>query len=113
MDGGESGGSLIDPFLVRFTQDSIGPTFRDGGTVADLIAALRSGVADPARIAPIRLFERDGILSSLDNRRLFAFRQANVPVPDRWATEEEVQRERWKFKPVDEGRTVHVRGARL
>lgn len=41
-------------------------------------------------ILPIRLFERDGVLYSLDNRRLEVFKRAGFEVPYRMATNEEI-----------------------
>ena len=67
----------IDPETVRFSQDSIKATFRDGGTIDQLAEELRNGSVNAEDVLPIRLFERDGKFFTLDNRRLEAFRRAD------------------------------------
>jgi hypothetical protein len=99
----------IDPKGVRFSQSSIKATFRDGGTIDELADGLRSGSVKPEEVPPIRLFEREGKLFTLDNRRLEAFRRASVPVPYRMATPEEVQEEAWKFTTQNQGVPIRVR----
>jgi hypothetical protein len=99
----------IDPHGVRFSQDSIKATFRDGGTIDQLAEGLRSGNVKPEEVAPIRLFEREGKLFTLDNRRLEAFRRAGMHVPYRMATPEEVREESWKFTTRNQGVSIRVR----
>jgi hypothetical protein len=99
----------IEPSGVRFSQDSIKATFRDGGTIDELADGLRTGAVKPEDVAPIRLFERDGKLFTLDNRRLEAFRRAGVHVPYRMATPEEIQEESWKFTTRNQGLFIRVR----
>jgi RHS repeat-associated protein len=86
---------LIDPNLVRFSQDSVKSTFRNGAGVNDAIAALRGpdGASVAARFPPIRLFESEGRLFTLDNRRLLAFSMAGREVPFRMATAAEISQE--------------------
>jgi len=100
----------INPNMVRFSQDSIGATFKNGGSIDDLASGLRNGATDPAVIPQIRLFERDGVLYTLDNRRLWAFQQAGVEVPYRMATADEVAAEAFKFTTSNQGASVRVRG---
>jgi hypothetical protein len=61
--------------------------------------ALRGSAGDQlaSKIPAIRLFEKDGLLYSLDNRRLAAFSAAGRPVPYRMATSQEVAKE-WTKK---------------
>jgi hypothetical protein len=99
----------VDPNGVRFSQSSIKATFWDGGTIDQLAEGLRSGSIKPEDVAPIRLFEREEKLFTLDNRRLEAFRRASVPVPYRMATPEEVQEEAWKFTTRNQGVSIRVR----
>jgi hypothetical protein len=103
---------MINPEQVRFSQDSISGAFKGGeGTIEQLAELLRAGMIEPRSIAPIRLFERDGKLCTLDNRRLWSFRQAGVRVPFRKATPDEIRKEvPRKFNPIDDGRTIRVRG---
>jgi len=60
----------IDPSTIRFSQNSIKSTFRDGGKVSDLTKGLKDGTINPSSIDPIRIVEKDGMTFSLDNRRL-------------------------------------------
>ncbi|MGI8554127.1 MAG: hypothetical protein ACR2PL_25575 [Dehalococcoidia bacterium] len=103
-------GTRIDPFLVRFSQDSINHRFRSGETIEELAADLRNGRVAPNSMAPIRLVERGGLLFTLDNRRLEAFRRAREKVPYRMATAEEDAEEAWKFTTTNQGVSVRIRG---
>jgi len=100
----------IDSAAVRFSQSSISRNFSGGGTIDDLAAGLRSGSVKAGDIPPIRLVEQDGNLFSLDNRRLWSFKQAEVPVPYRMATPEEAAAEAWKFTTKNGGTSIRVRG---
>lgn len=101
---------MIDPATVRFSQSIISRNFSAGGSVDDLAAGLRSGTVKPADVPAIRLVERDGSLFTLDNRRLEAFRRAEVPIPYRMATPEEAAAEAWKFTTRNNGTSIRVRG---
>jgi hypothetical protein len=81
-----------NPFAIRFSQDSIRPEFKESpfGTIDDLAQGLHTGRIQPDAVEPIRLVEQEGILITLDNRRLQAFRQAGVEIPTRMATLEEL-----------------------
>lgn len=64
-----------------------------------MIDALKGpgGEALAKEIPAIRIFEKNGQLFTLDNRRLLAFSQAGREVPYVWATAEEVAAQGWKF----------------
>ena len=47
-------------------------------TIDDLAEGLKSGKIKPSNIDPIRVVEKDGKLYSLDNRRLFAYKEASI-----------------------------------
>jgi hypothetical protein len=81
-----------NPFEIRFSQNSIRAEFREPqfGTIDNLAEGLRTGRIKPDDIEPIRLVVREGMLITLDNRRLQAFRQAGVEVPTRIASPEEI-----------------------
>ena len=122
-EGGASAGAatrgaeLLDPATVRFSQNSIKPGFKNPefGTIDDLAEGLRTGTIDPAGIDPVRVVEREGKLISIDNRRLEAFRRADVPVRTRGATPAEIkQAERQgKFSAGPLGSdTIRIRGER-
>jgi hypothetical protein len=111
IQGGSGEPGYIDPSHVRFTQDDIGAQFRDGRSIDDLAIGLQSGTISPDSIPPIRVVPREGELWSLDNRRLWAFKQAGVKVPFRMATPEEIAKE-WikKFTTDTQGLSIRVRG---
>ncbi len=100
----------VDPGSIRFSQSSIGRTFSEGGTLRETIEGLRSGAISPEPFPPIRVFERNGLTFTLDNRRLFVFQQAGVPIRTVRATAEEVAAEAWKFTTRNEGVSIRVRG---
>ncbi len=101
---------LRPPHLIQFTQESIGQRFRDGRSIWDLIEGLKSGRIQPQDVPPIRIFEWQGQLYTLDNRRLYAFQQAGKEVPTVWATPEEVQREAVHGNKRYRGSSTRVRG---
>jgi hypothetical protein len=84
--------------------------FKAGGSVDDLAAGLKAGTIKPGDIPAIRLVDKDGVLYSLDNRRLQAFQQAGVPIPYRMATPQEVAAEAFKFTTENGGTSIRVRG---
>lgn len=86
-------------------------TFRDGPSIDDLAAELRSGRIRPHDVPAIRIFEREGKLFTLDNRRLEAFRRAGVDIPVRMATPQEITEEAWKFTTHNDGVSIRIRGA--
>jgi hypothetical protein len=70
----------------------------------------RRGTLNPNEVDPVRLFYKDGKLYSLDNRRLWAFKEAGKSMPYRMATPEEVSAEAYKFTTKNDGASVRVRG---
>ena len=72
--------------------------------------ALRSGSLKADQVPSIRLLEKDGKLFTLDNSRLEAFRRAELNVPYKMATPEEVIAERWKFTTKNDGTSIRIRG---
>jgi hypothetical protein len=102
--------TCLDPNTIRFTQGSIGRRFKDGGLLRDAISDLRAGRVKPTDFPAIRVFEKDGELWTLDNRRLLVFQQAGVAIPTRMATAAEVLAESWKFTTTTEGLSIFVRG---
>lgn len=100
----------MDPNEVRFTQSSVRSHFADGGSIDDLAEALRTGIIKPEEIPPLRLFVKNGVYYSLDNRRLEAFRRAAMPIPFRLATPEEVVAESRKLTTSNDGVSIKIRG---
>ena len=80
----------LDPSTVRFTQDSAGSTFSDGRSVLDLANDMARAGKAPAGLPPIRVFEQNGELYSLDIRRLFAGQYSGARLPYRMATSSEI-----------------------
>ena len=80
---------LIDPKDIRYSQDSIkrsisGPS----GTIDNLRDGLRNGTINPKDIPTIKI-HRDpftGEIYSLDNRRLWAAKEAGTKINAQWAT---------------------------
>ena len=96
---------------IRFSQNSISSKFKNGSSVDDMIQGLRKGTVDPSDIPAIRIFEKDGALYTLDNRRLYAFQQAGIEnIPYQWATSQEIANEAWKFTTTNGGVSIEVRG---
>ena len=100
----------IDPATVRFSQSSIRNKFGSGGSINELVTGLKNGTIKPGDIPAIRLVEKDGHLFTLDNRRLEAFRQADMPIPYRMATPEEISLEGWKFTTKNGGVSIRIKG---
>jgi hypothetical protein len=98
------GAATIETSAVRFTQSSVSQTLRTGENINDVIGALRGpgGDALAKGFEPIRIFEQDGGLFTLDNRRLSIFSAAGRDVPFVWATPAEVTAESWKFTATAE-----------
>jgi filamentous hemagglutinin len=100
--------TLKDPNTIRFTQDSIKNTFKDGHTLTELIDDLKSGRVSADDLPAIRIFEKDGKIFSLDNRRLKAFQEAGVQI--RTIPADEIANEAFKFTTTNNGTSIRVRG---
>jgi RHS repeat-associated protein len=96
--------ATIDTAAVRFTQSSVGQTLRTGENLNDVVAALKGpgGDALAKGFEPIRIFEQNGRLLTLDNRRLLIFSEAGREVPFVWATPGQLAAEGWKFSATAE-----------
>ena len=103
----------VDPSQIRFSQDSIRDTFKDGRTVQDLVTGLKNGSIRPEDVPPIRTVEINGQLISIDNRRLAAFREARMPIRTIPATAQEIAdaQKVGKFSAGPSGSdTIRIRG---
>ncbi|SNY17133.1 filamentous hemagglutinin family N-terminal domain-containing protein, partial [Pseudomonas sp. LAMO17WK12:I6] len=99
-----------NPNDIRFTQDSVSGVFRNGTVLDSTIDALRKGIISPSEIPPIRVFEKDGLIYSLDNRRLLAASAAGVPVKIVPATAAEIRKEvKKKMTTLNKGVIICVR----
>jgi filamentous hemagglutinin len=99
-----------NPKDIRFTQDSVSSNFKDGQTLQSTIDGLKSGRVSPDDFPPIRVFEKDGAVYSLDNRRLLAASEAGVPIKVVPATAAEVAKEGRKVTTPNKGSIICVRG---
>jgi hypothetical protein len=100
---------FIDPKAVRFSQSSVSSNFRDGTSVEDLVRRLRNNEIEPSSIPPIRIVEKDGLIYTLDNRRLKAFQDAGIDIPFE-KLDFIPENEMFKFTTRNNGLTVEMRG---
>ncbi|WP_299582872.1 fibronectin type III domain-containing protein [uncultured Microbulbifer sp.] len=100
---------LMNPKAIRFTQDSIKSTFKNGQKVRDLSYDLKSGKLTADDVPPIRVLIRAGKIYSLDNRRLKAFQEAGSPIRVRPATPLEIATRSFKFTSRNDGTSIHIR----
>jgi filamentous hemagglutinin len=102
----------IDPRTIRYSQESAAAAFRSPhGTIDNFIQNLRTGEINPAVIDPVRIVERDGMIFTLDNRRLYSFEQAGIDIPYQ-KLDEIPKRELFKFTTPNDGTSIIVRGNR-
>lgn len=99
----------ISPRAVRFSQDSINERFKNGRSVDEVIEDLRAGNVTADQFPAIRIFERDGAIHTLDNRRLHVFREAGVDIKFVRATPQQIENEAWKFTTRNNGTSINVR----
>jgi len=100
----------MDPNKIRFTQNSVSNTFKNGNTLESTVNGLKSGKILPNDIPPIRIFEKGGEMYSLDNRRLNVFQRTGMDIPTVRATPQEIQKEFGKkFNPINGGKSINIR----
>lgn len=101
---------IMDPYNIRFTQGGISAEFSDGSSVFEVIKKMRDGKIDPGEIPAIRIFVKNGVFYSVDNRRLFLFQQVGAPIKyELITTPKEVMKHSFKFDTVNDGRGIIVR----
>lgn len=85
----------VDAADVMYSQSSISAKFTDGTSYSTTIEKFKkSGYT----VTPIQVLEGDNSrLISLDNRRLYCAKQANIKVKCVWATKEQIERGGFKF----------------
>ncbi|UZO24578.1 uncharacterized protein OCT59_016874 [Rhizophagus irregularis] len=107
----------IDPREVFYSQDSIRPRFKDDNRhVEDTIRQLVKGKISPRHIERIRVCTLNGRMHSLDNRRLYVFKEAinrggnfeTVPAVRSYA-HEELQNKMSKSSPFNDWSVIRVR----
>ncbi|QHF01716.1 filamentous hemagglutinin N-terminal domain-containing protein [Pseudomonas asturiensis] len=100
-----------NPKDIRFTQDSVKNSFSDGKVLQTTIDDLKSGKISPADLPAVRVFEKNGLVYSLDNRRVLAASAAGVPIKIVPATEAEIAKEIGrKMTTPNNGSIICVRG---
>ncbi len=110
-----SGGmKYANPRDIRYTQGSISKTFRDNKPITETIEGLRSGTLSPNQIDPIRTITQNEKTYSLDNRRLFAFKQAGVKsisiLPQDISNPNIIKELRNKFTTITDGTKIKFGG---
>ena len=105
--------STLDPSDVRYTQKSIKGDFGDGRSVDNMISGLKNGSIKQGDVPSIRVFEQNSKIYSLDNRRLYAFKQAGMKsINVQWvnpATPNIAYEISWKFTTINDGISIFVR----
>jgi RHS repeat-associated protein len=92
----------IDPFHVRFSQESISSIFKNGNSVLDI------SKIDNA-IPAIKIVEKDGLIYTLDNRRLRLFQEAKTPI--KYEKLDAIpKKDAFKFTTKNQGKTIKIRG---
>jgi hypothetical protein len=85
----------------------------NGGLISvyRLIELLDNGDIATTDFEPIRIIQSGQTLITLDNRRLFIHRRCDKAIACKWATDEELKRESWKFtnkKQAKSGGTEYI-----
>ncbi len=97
---------VTDAKKIRFSQDNIAAQFKGGGGFEELINKLKSG--QKVEIDPIRIVEKDGMVFTLDNRRLYVYQQAGVEVP--YIKLDQIpKKELRKFTTPNNGTSIEIR----
>lgn len=100
----------LDPKEIRFTHSSIFHVFRDGRRLVDTIEDLTHRKIDLASIPLIRVVQHKGHYWTLDNRRLYVFREANIPIINAIVVEEKGFKFHRKLTNKEDGKEIIVLG---
>jgi hypothetical protein len=98
---------LEDPSKILYTQDSIAGTFANGNKIQTLVDALKNGSVTAGDVEPLMVQLYDRKLYSYDNRRLWAFKKANLQVRCRFGSPREIKAN--EFKLTGTGTKITVR----
>lgn len=69
---------MIPPDQIFYTQDSISATFRDGKSIYDTARDVNKGWVEITAIPAIEVYNHNGGYYSVNNRRLWVFRNSGV-----------------------------------
>jgi len=72
------------------------------------VTGLKNGTIDPNDIPAIRVVEKDGLIYTLDNRRLYAFQKAGIPIKYQ-KLDAIPKNQQFKFTTTNQGASIEVR----
>eukprot|EP00929_Paragymnodinium_shiwhaense_P105887 TRINITY_DN7094_c0_g1_i1.p1 TRINITY_DN7094_c0_g1~~TRINITY_DN7094_c0_g1_i1.p1 ORF type:complete len:471 (-),score=68.24 TRINITY_DN7094_c0_g1_i1:650-2062(-) len=110
-----TGRMYVRPLEVRFSQQTISPTFRDGKSLEETQSAIANGTMQKRDIPPIRVFKtRGGNLYSHDNRRLAMYKnlESNGKVGKIKIELTDQRVPKWKWSTLNRGTAVRLRQKR-
>ncbi|WP_432401409.1 hypothetical protein [Wukongibacter sp. M2B1] len=99
----------IDPKKVRFTQSSISKKFGNKDMIDEAIKGLKSGEIKNSDFNAIEVFELDGKIYSLDNRRLYVHQKSGKKIKYKFVSNSTVLDDFWKFTTKNDGTSIRVR----
>ncbi|KAL5266648.1 hypothetical protein ACHWQZ_G003875 [Mnemiopsis leidyi] len=109
---------MLDPLKIAYSQDSISFKFTNGTLLSTAITKLVRGTLKLSQFPPIRVFHLRNTWFSLDNRRLYVFKEVakkgvftQIPVIDTPSSETRRYGIETKLTTMNAGRQVTVRGA--
>jgi hypothetical protein len=74
----------ISPWSIRSSQNTASwnfkPPYQDS-CIGDAAYQLREGQITPSQFGAVKLVEKDGMVWSVDNRRVITFRSAGLDIP--------------------------------
>ena len=97
-----------NPSTIRFSQNSVRQTFSNGNRIDDVAFGLKNGTIGD--LQPVRVFQRNGLTYTLDNRRLVSYSLAGRSIPTIPATPAQIARDAYKFNPIQNGQFIKIRG---
>ena len=68
----------LKPAEIRYSQESISRKFRNGNTLEETIEKLKNGILKPRHFPTIEVFPMDRNFYTINNRRLYCFKTAQI-----------------------------------
>ena len=88
----------LDAERIMYSQSTVWFKFKNGEKIEETASSLAKGFASYDHFPPIRILLTDsGRFVTLDNRRLWCCKFAKTKIRCRWATDDEVTTEGFKF----------------
>jgi hypothetical protein len=75
---------IISPWRIRSSQNTASWNFKppfQNSSIGDAAFQLREGQISPEQFGAVKLVEKDGMIWSVDNRRILTFRSAGMDIP--------------------------------